>query len=285
MRLHKYIIVCACALVACACNQGKGVDDSARQERDSLQRVIDGKDAELDDIMGTFNEVQEGIRRITEAEGRVTVADATRENASSREVIRENLDYIEQAMKQNRDMVAQLKEKLRTSNIKGEKLQKTIANLQTQIEQQAQRIQELEASLAEKDQELVRKGEEISSLNENVSSLTADNEAKAKTVAAQDKELNTAWFVFGTKSELKEQKILSSGDVLKDGNFNRDYFTKIDIRYDKEVKLYSKSAKLLTTHPKGSYSLTKDAQGQYELHITDPTRFWSVSKYLVVQVK
>ena len=285
MRLHKYIIVCACTLVACACNQGKGVDDSARQERDSLQRVIDGKDAELDDIMGTFNEVQEGIRRITEAEGRVTVADATRENASSREVIRENLDYIEQAMKQNRDMVAQLKEKLRTSNIKGEKLQKTIANLQTQIEQQAQRIQELEASLAEKDQELVRKGEEISSLNENVSSLTADNEAKAKTVAAQDKELNTAWFVFGTKSELKEQKILSSGDVLKDGNFNRDYFTKIDIRYDKEVKLYSKSAKLLTTHPKGSYSLTKDAQGQYELHITDPTRFWSVSKYLVVQVK
>lgn len=285
MRLHKYIIVCACALVACACNQGKGVDDSVRQERDSLQRVIDGKDAELDDIMGTFNEVQEGIRRITEAEGRVTVADATRENPSSREVIRENLDYIEQAMKQNRDMVAQLKDKLRTSNIKGEKLQKTIANLQSQIEQQAQRIQELEASLAEKDEELVRKGEEINSLNENVSSLTADNEAKSKMVAAQDKELNTAWFVFGTKSELKEQKILSNGDVLRDGNFNRDYFTKIDIRYDKEVKLYSKSAKLLTTHPKGSYSLTKDALGQYELHITDPTRFWSVSKYLVVQVK
>ena len=285
MKFQKYIIVCACALVACACNQGKATDEAVRQERDSLQRVIDGKDAELDDIMGTFNEVQEGIRRITESEGRVTVADATRENASSREVIRENLDYIEQAMKQNRDMVAQLKEKLRTSNIKGEKLQKTIANLQSQIEQQAQRIQELEASLAEKDEELVRKGQEISELNDNVSSLTADNEAKAEKVAAQDKELNAAWFVFGTKSELKEQKIISSGDVLRDGKFNRDYFTKIDIRYDKEVKLYSKSAKLLTTHPKGSYTLDKDAQGQYELHITDPTRFWSVSKYLVVQVK
>ena len=113
MKLHNFIIICACALVACACHQGKATDEAARQERDSLQRVIDGKDAELDDIMGTFNEIQEGIRRITEAEGRVTVADATRENASSREVIRENLSYIEQAMKQNRDMVAQLKEKLR----------------------------------------------------------------------------------------------------------------------------------------------------------------------------
>lgn len=285
MKLQKFMIVCACTLVVCSCGQGKAEKELAQQERDSLQRVIDGKDAELDDIMGTFNEVQEGIRRISEAEGRVTIADATRENASSRELIRENLDYIEQAMKQNRDMVAQLKEKLHNSNIKAEKLQKAIANLQSQIEQQQQRIQELEASLAEKDEELIRKGQEISELNDNVSALEADNQSKSKSLAAQEKQLNEAWFVFGTKSELKEQKILASGDVLKDDNFNRDYFTQIDIRYDKEVKLYSKSAKLLTTHPSGSYNLVKDAQGQYELHITDPKRFWSVTRYLVVQVR
>ncbi|MBS7370833.1 MAG: hypothetical protein KIG66_00580, partial [Bacteroidaceae bacterium] len=110
----------------------------------------------------------------------------------------------------------------RNSSIKAEKLQKTIANLQNQIEQQAQRIQELEASLAEKDEELIRKGQEISELNDNVTSLEADNESKSKSLAAQEKELNEAWFVFGTKSELKEQKILTSGDVLRDGNFNRD---------------------------------------------------------------
>lgn len=286
MKLHKIMILCACtSIIVCSCNQGNAVSDAAHQERDSLQRIIDEKDAELDDIMGTFNEVQEGIRRISEAEGRVTVADATRENASSRELIRENLEFIEQAMKQNRDMVAQLKEKLRNSSIKADKLQKTIANLQNQIEQQAQRIQELEASLAEKDEELIRKGQEISELNDNVTSLEADNESKSKSLAAQEKELNEAWFVFGTKSELKEQKILTSGDVLRDGNFDRDYFTQIDIRYDKEIKLYSKSAKLLTTHPSGSYNLTKDAQGQYELRITNPQKFWSVSKYLVVQVR
>ena len=38
----------------------------------------------------------------------------------------------------------------------------------------------------------------------NPSVLTAENEAKAKTVAEQDKALNTAWFVFGTKKELKD---------------------------------------------------------------------------------
>ena len=115
--------------------------------------------------------------------------------------------------------------------------------------------------------------------------LAAENTSKSQTVAAQDKQLNTAWFVFGTKSELKEQKILQNGDVLKSGNFNKDYFTKIDIRYDKEIKLYSKSAKLLTNHPAGTYKLEKDTKGQYVLHITNPTEFWSVSKYLVIQVR
>ena len=125
----------------------------------------------------------------------------------------------------------------------------------------------------------------IAGLSNNVASLTEENRSKAEKVQQQEKELNSAWFVFGTKSELKEQKILSKGDVLKSSDFNKDYFTKIDIRYDKDLKFYSKSAELLSTHPAGSYQLVKDKQGQYELHITDPQKFWSVSKYLVVQVK
>ena len=41
----------------------------------------------------------------------------------------------------------------------------------------------------------------------------------------------------------------------------------------------------MTNHPAGSYSLDKDAQGQYTLRVLDPQKFWSVSKYLVIVVK
>ena len=283
MKKILYVVVCALSLGAC--NMTGGQQDAIQQERDSLQRIINEKDMELDDIMGTFNEVQEGIRRINEAEGRVTIADSSPEGASSRDIIRENMEFIQQAMQQNRDMIAQLQEKLKNSSIKATKLQKTIENLQSQIDVQAARIQELEASLAEKDALIEAQGDAIAGLSNDVASLTEENRAKNEKVQAQEKELNTAWFVFGTKSELKEQKILTSGDVLKSGDFNKDYFTKIDIRYDKDIKFYSKSAQLLSTHPAGSYQLTKDKQGLYEIHISDPQKFWSVSKYLVVQVK
>ena len=283
--MKKILIFVACALVWGACTTTGEQQETVQTELDSLQKIINEKDMELDDILGVFNEVQEGIRRINEAEGRVTIAEGNPESASSKEVIRENMDFIKEALQQNRDMIAQLQQKLKNSSIKNTKMQQTIANLQAQIDSQAARIQELEASLAEKDALIESQGEAIAGLSNDVASLTEENKAKTEKVQQQDKELNSAWFVFGTKSELKEQKILDKGDVLKSGDFNRNYFTKIDIRYDKEIKFYSKSAQLLSNHPSGTYQLTKDNQGQYELHITDPQKFWSVSKYLVVLVK
>ena len=97
-------------------------------------------------------------------------------------------------------------------------------------------------------------------------------------------QLNTAWFVFGTKKELKDQHVIVDGKILR-SSFNHNYFTKIDIRVTKEIKFYSKAAKLLTNHPSGSYVLQRDANQQFELRITNPQQFWSTSKYLVVLVK
>ena len=117
-----------------------------------------------------------------------------------------------------------------------------------------------------------------------MSTLKEESSQKQQTITMQDKQLNSAWFVYGTKSELKAQHIIEDGKVLQ-ANFNRDYFTKIDIRVDKEIRLYSRSAKLLTSHPATSYVLQQDANRQYILRITNPQQFWSTSKYLVVLVK
>lgn len=283
----KKVFLCAmCAAVLASCNNGTGKREQAlMQERDSLAQVINDKDSELNEIMGTVNEIQEGFRRINEAEGRITVNNGDVESEASKQAIRENMQFIQDAMAQNREMISQLKEKLRTSSINADKLKKMVDDLSAQLDAQNLKVQELEAKLAERDIVIARQGEAITTLNENVNTLTAENQAKSQTVAEQDKQIHTAWYVFGTKSELKEQKILQKGDVLKSGDFNKDYFTKVDIRYDKEIKLYSKSAKLLTNHPAGSYKLEKDNKGQYVLHITNPDTFWSVSKYLVIQVR
>ena len=267
-----------------ACDNGKSSSDmSGAGQKDSLQKVIEQKDNEINDMMGILNEVEEGFRLINEAENRVSVA-KDGEGANRQQRIRENMQFIQQRMAENRELIAKLQKQVKNGSIKSEQLQKTIENLTKELEAKNNQIKDLYAQLEAKDIHIEELDRTVSTLNKNVNTLQDDNAKKANTINAQDKQINTAWYVFGTKKELKEQNILVDGKVLQ-GNFNKNYFTKVDIRSLKALKLYSKSAKMLTMHPSSSYKLERDAQKQYVLHITNPQLFWSTSKYLVVQVK
>ncbi len=284
MKKLLFLSICV-ATALTACTGDKAINEAAQRDRDSLMQVISQRDAELDEIMGTVNEINEGFRQINEAQGRVTSEAANGEGANMKTQIQENIQFIQQTLQQNREQLEKLKTRLKNSTFEGTKLKETIDQLTAQLEEKSAQIETLQSELASKNITIEEQTQKIEQLNTNVTELTTQNEEKAKVVAEQDKQLNTAWFVFGTKSELKEQNILNKKEVLKDGAFNKNYFTEIDIRTQKEIKLYSKSAKLLTSHPSGSYTLAKDAKGQYVLKINNPNTFWSVSRYLVIQVK
>ena len=253
------------------------------EQTDSPQKIITQKDNEMNDLMGTLNEIETGFREINEAENRVELV-KDGEGANRSQQLRENVQFISNRMKQNRALIAKLRQQLRESSFKGDEFKKTIENLVKQMNEKDQQLQELRVELDAKDIHITELDETINTLNSDVNNLTAESAQKTETITNQDKQLNTAWYVFGTKKELKEQRILVDGKVLQ-GNFNKSYFTKIDIRVSKEVKLYSKSVRLLTMHPSSSYTLTQDNNNQYILRISNPQLFWSTSKYLVVLVK
>lgn len=252
-------------------------------QNDSLQQMLQQRDNQLNEMMATMNQIQDGFRLINEAENRVDIA-KDGESTNKAQQIKENMQFIAKRMEENRELLKKLRAQLNESTFKGDQLKKTVDNLMRQLDEKNQQLQQLRAELDAKDIHITELDETINKLNSNVSDLKTENTQKSETISNQDKQLNTAWFVFGTKSELKEQKILVDGKVLQ-SNFNKNYFTKIDIRVDKEIKLYSKSAKLLTTHPSSSYTLTQDGNKQYVLYINNPEIFWSTSKYLVILVK
>lgn len=278
------LFACLALLLLGACTGKKSSPDLANMEQnDSLQRIIAQRDSEINDMMSTLNEIQEGLSAISQAENRLSIA-REGEGANKTAQIKENIKFIANTMARNRELMKRLQQQLRESRFNGDELRKTISNLTQQLDDKAQELQRLKAELDAKDIHIAELDEKIDNLNDNVENLQTDAQQKAQTISNQDKQLNTAWFVFGTKKELKEQHIMENGKVLQ-SNFNKNYFAKIDIRIDKEIKFYSKSARILTMHPSGSYTLTPDVNKQYVLRITNPQLFWSTSKYLVVLVK
>ena len=285
--MKKLAVLIVCAAMLASCDGFKGGSKDLKAENDSLLIELSQRNAELDEMMGTFNEIQEGFRQINDAESRVDLqrGTITENSASAKQQIASDIEFITKQMEENKAQIAKLQAMLKSSKNNSAQLKKAVESLTQELVTKQQRIEELQAELASKNIRIQELDAAVSGLSADKESLAAENEAKARTVAEQDKAINAAWFVFGTKSELKSQKILQSGDVLKNADFNKDYFTQIDIRTTKEIKLYSKRAELLTTHPAGSYELVKDDKGQLTLKITNPKEFWSVSRYLVIQVK
>ena len=262
------LVACVAAFCLTGCNNGK--NDSAAQntaQADSLNGIIAQKDSEINDLMGTLNEIEEGFQQISEAEHRVSLA-KDGEGVNKKQKLKEDIQFIADRMKQNRELIAKLQKQLANGTLKGAQLQKTIEGLQKQLEEKDAQLQTLREELDKKDIHIAALDETVNNLNTKTNRLTAESNQKTETINAQDKQIHTAWYVFGTKKELKEQSIIQDGKVMT-GNFNKNYFTKVDIRNLSEIKLYSKSAKLLTTHPSSSYSLVRDATSS--IHSASPT--------------
>lgn len=315
MKLLHILLVALTATLAFSC-QPKGSDKDATEATiDSLRQALAESKNESSDLMGTVDAIQEGFRMISEAEGEVTELRAEGA-AANRDSIISKMASLQQRLQQNRELIANLQDQLRKANQTDETTRRTFENMvaqfQRQLEEKQQTIEALQRTLEQRDATIAQQQGQISDLNtttqrqqtqisdlqesssrqsqqiqrqqQTIEENQRTSAAQAQEISRQQAEMNTAYYVFGTKKELKAQNILSSGEVLRAG-FNRDYFTKIDIRTTKVINLYSKKAELLTNHPSGSYVLEKNAQKQYVLRITNPQTFWSTSKYLVIQVK
>ena len=286
MRKHiSFFFITFALLLFYGCKEYKApvVNKPTVAKDDSLQQVISQRDTQINNMMATMNEIQEGFNEISEAENRVNLIQAD-ERADKASEIKEDIKFIADRMQQNRELIKKLQGQLRDSDFKSQELKKVIANMLRQLDEKDQQLQQLRAELDSKNIHIAELDETISNLNDNVTELKSESDEKSQIINNQETQLNTAWYVFGTRSELKDQRILFGDRVLQQ-NFNKNYFTKIDIRVTKEIKFCSKSARLLTSHPVGSYELTRDNNKMYTLVITNPQLFWSASKYLVAVVK
>lgn len=289
--MKKVLLACVCTAMLASCGQNSAEYKKLKAENDSLRIENARSTDEMNEILGTLNDVEADIQSIRDAENYLNIQQNTSGelSKSSREQIKENMQLISETLKKNKQQISELQEKLKKSGIQSAALKKTIDRLSSELDQKATMIVALQEDLAKKNVRIQELDEMVSSLNEDVENLSTTAAAQSEKLNEQDKALNTAYYCFGTSKELKDQKILSGGGlfskskVLQSG-FNKDYFISIDIREVKEIPLFAGKAKLKSNHPEGSYEFVKDEDGNLTLKITDTKAFWSLGKYLVIEV-
>lgn len=289
--MKKALFACVCMVLLASCGQQSAEYKKLKAENDSLKLENVKTASELNDMLTLMNDVENNFQSIRDAENYLTIQQ--QQNAeltpSRQEQIRTNMELITETLKKNKEQIAELQKQLKNSSLKSSSLKKAVDRLSAELDQKTTMIVALQEDLAKKNIRIEELDRQVGELTEDVESLTVQTAAQKEKLATQDKELNTVYYCFGTSKELKDQKILSGGGlfskskVLQPG-FNKDYFMAVDMREVTEIPLFAKKATLKSNHPEGSYEFVKDEDANLTLKITDPKLFWSLGKYLVIEV-
>ncbi|WP_372773153.1 hypothetical protein [Mangrovibacterium sp.] len=287
----KKLVFVAVVLALVSCQQGK--IDRMQATQDSLAQAAVEKDSAIISFVSVMTEIQENLDSIKQMEEivRIESGKVSEGKLSDKDHILSDIEIIHQLMKQNRALINKLQKQLGSSNSKVAELQRAIDVLKRQVEQKDSEIASLNA-------EIQKMNMDIAGLNSRIEEMSGESmrkdEAlleKSNLIDYQTIAINTAYYAFGSQKELiandlveKDGGFLGLGRSLKmKEDFNQSYFTEIDIRDFLRLEILAKRAKLVTTHPAGSYHFEGEERVD-ALVIDKPKEFWETSKFLIIQV-
>lgn len=284
-----FLALAALALTSCENKEQKerleNAEAMAAATREELEQAV----SERDELLDLINEVSSGMDDIKSVEGIVAV-NASGEVTGNRSKVTSDIAAIRATLDERRRKVEELEKRVKDSKLSNSKLMATIQTLKNQIDRQAEEIETLTASLKDANVKIAKLDNTVDSLNTTVTAVSNERDKAEAEAVRQANIANSCYVAVGSKSELKKYNIIEGGGFLRkskimQGDFDKSFFVTYDKRTLTSIPLHSKKAKIIsTTPPAGSYEMVKQADGQLVLRITNPTQFWGISNYLVVQV-
>jgi uncharacterized protein YhaN len=255
----------------------------------SLQDSIQRMQQEVNDITLSMNQIEKNLVKLRRDEMQI---DDIRDEATSRRNQGDRIFLIlaemDAYMEENKTLVQKLDKQLAKSRHVTEGLRRLVALQKQAILEKEAQIQELTQSMAKLKEEFTTT---VAAKDAIISQQEARLTDQQKTIHEKQTTLNTGYILYGDRQQLFEQGVLQSEGGLLGKNvkltskLDPGLFSPIDIKKVQEIKIgVTRKQKALTIHPADSFYFVK-TDGQTYLKITDPDRFWSVSKYLVVVIE
>lgn len=270
-------------LLSCNVNNEKEQQSLAEVTKQELATALN----ERDQLLSLVKEVSAGLNEIKQLENIMTIAaNKQYENPGQKNRILADIACLKKKIQQRKTHLDDLESKLQKSTINGKELQETIKALRTQIDSQMEEIESLRQQLTAANEHIGALNNAVDSLNTTVTTVTGERYAAQEASVKLENKLNACFYVIATKSELKKHNIIESGFLRKTklmkGDFDKDFFVISDKRTLTTLPLNATKVKVLSSHPENSYELIEE-NGQKNLKINNPDKFWSLSNYLVIQ--
>jgi len=288
--LKFYAIIAAIVFTSTSCVENSGKYKAVVAQRDSIAQVSQALDSNYNQTLVVLNDIENGFSEINQKEKDMKVnLKGVEGTANKRQLISAQMIAIKEGIEQNKAKIAELRKLAAKKGRANNLLAGTIKRLQTEMDEKVIQIQTLQAELEQKNIKITELNTTVDTQNKNIADQQNVMDQQKTTIKGQDTDINTVWYYVATSKKLKEAKIVSSGGLFQskkvmDSEFDNKVFTQVDLRNISSITTNSKNPKIISSHPKNSYKLVTGSDKKITIEITSPSKFWSVSKYLVVQI-
>lgn len=289
--MRKIMILIVTIAFFSSCHNYKQDAEKLIMERDSLSREAAVKDSSIVEYLSDFNDIMATLDSIKSIENMVTVQQAQQSEMSysQKQKIVEDINLLNELLQKNKDQVASLQKKLSNSNYRIGKLNAMVAELEQMVSNLEKQVKEKDTEIARLTLDVQNLSKDVVQLNEKIADMESESQEKSNTIELQTRELNQAFYVVGSRQELKDNGVIErtggflgigkSSEIRKD--FNKEMFTEVDLRDLEVIPLNVKKAEVISVHPAGSFHISGENTAD-TLYIDNITQFWSASRYLVV---
>jgi DNA repair exonuclease SbcCD ATPase subunit len=255
----------------------------AKSEQATLQQSITERDKSIEEVMKAINEVYADLEKARSKEGKLAERVGGSEvppqitNAATKQVLLQNITEIGSALKENRKKISSLQAKVKSLGGQLAGLNTLVANLKQSLQEREQSIALLEAK--------------VQGLEMTVAEKTKAIAEKEVVIEEQRQMMKKAFYVVGTRKELKEKGIitdeggflwglLGSTTVMSSG-VDQSLFTAIDKTNDQTIQIQGKIDEILPHRNEEFFATATPSENSSALKITRPEKFWQ-DNYLVI---
>lgn len=296
MTKLKFILLLWAFASILACKNERVDMAGYMKERDSLIIENQANKEELAELNSIISTVSAGLDSIAIQEG-ILYSGKTRDGvALNRNQIIANINSMAEILKRQREKIQSLQDSLamRSANPNKssqsiEKLQNVIAFLNKQLVEKDNEIQSLRRDVNSKNKDINQLRTSLSDMRNRAEKAENRTQVVTQALAKQDEIINECYIKIGTKKQLVASGLLKGGFLQKKKvnyeDVDKSKFNAVDIRKFREVTLKSNNPKILTPQPSNnSFHFEENGDGTCTLVITNPTQFWSVSNFLIIQL-
>lgn len=277
-KLSGATLITLLLLTACG---GKTDTSALEQTIDSLRQANQQQQNSLQEMTTFVTTMSDGMNAIAQQENMIFNNGGNEGTSLDKEQLKSHLETLANTLTEQRSKIKALTDSLKARGADLSKMQGLIDNLTRQLEEKDKVIAQLR-------QDVEQKNFSIADLQKKLNVAMAGSAKYEQRAAKAEKELATitsAYVLMGTKEALLDGGYIDKRKHVQTETMPKGDFTKVNIYQFTELDIPTRSPKLLTDHPRKSYSIEKIDKENRKLIITNPQLFWSSSRYLIIQVK